>query len=364
MILKNYSWNDVINSGKKMIFFGAGQVLTRNLYLHNDWNLHTEYIVDNKPEKWNTLYELAGNFKEIKSPIILEKIDVSKFVIVISGGEQIIYEIYEQLEAIENLRNVECCILEFVQIRDNEIKENLRKYPTSFRISSEPKIPKVIHYCWFGKNPIPEKNRKWMESWRKYCPDYEIMEWNESNYDVNKNMFMSQAYKAKKWGFVSDYARLDIIYNNGGIYLDTDVELLKPLDELLYQDAFVGVESSNLVALGLGFGAVRENKVVKNMLDLYKDIEFDVNNMDKLACTMFQIPFFREIGFEQTGELQYIDGMTVYPEKVLSGYNKIIGEIRATEHTFAVHHYDASWLDSEYKFKLGLVNELYLKANY
>ena len=164
MILKNYSWNDIISSGKKIIFFGSGQVLARNLNLHNDWYLYTEYIVDNDSEKWGTLYEYEGVSKEIKSPVILEKIDTSNYIIVISGGLVVIREIYDQLQDIDNLRNVECCILKFVKVRDDEIKEQLREYPSSFRISDEAKIPKLIHYCWFGKNPIPEKNKKWMES--------------------------------------------------------------------------------------------------------------------------------------------------------------------------------------------------------
>ena len=93
-------------------------------------------------------------------------------------------------------------------------------------------IPKKIHYCWFGGNPMPEKDKKCIESWKRYCPDYEIIRWDESNYDVSKNRYMKEAYEEKKWGFVPDYARLDIIYNEGGIYLDTDVELVKNLDDL------------------------------------------------------------------------------------------------------------------------------------
>ena len=104
-------------------------------------------------------------------------------------------------------------------------------------------IPKIIHYCWFGGAELPEKDRKCIESWKKFCPDYQIIEWNENNYDVTKNTYMYQAYQAKKWGFVPDYARLDIIYQHGGIYLDTDVELVKNLDSLLENDAFMGFVS-------------------------------------------------------------------------------------------------------------------------
>ena len=122
-------------------------------------------------------------------------------------------------------------------------------------------IPKVIHYCWFGGNPIPEKDRRYIEGWKEKCPDYEIIEWNERNYDVSKNKYMAQAYEEKKWGFVSDYARLDLVYQYGGIYFDTDVELLKPLDNLLELEMFCGFESTKYVNFGIGFGAEKENPV-------------------------------------------------------------------------------------------------------
>ena len=104
-------------------------------------------------------------------------------------------------------------------------------------------IPKKIHYCWVGGNSKPPLVKKCIQSWKKYCPDYEIIEWNESNYDISKNIYMKQAYEAKKWAFVTDYMRLDIIYEHGGIYLDTDVELIKNIDDLLSNEAFAGIES-------------------------------------------------------------------------------------------------------------------------
>ena len=127
-------------------------------------------------------------------------------------------------------------------------------------------IPKKIHYCWIGGNPLPELAIKCIESWKKYCPDYEIIEWNEKNYDFRKNQFMREAYDEKKWGFVPDYARLDIIYEHGGIYLDTDVEIIKPLDSLLKEQGFAGMEQPGIVALGLGFGAEPKLPLIKELM--------------------------------------------------------------------------------------------------
>ena len=116
-------------------------------------------------------------------------------------------------------------------------------------------IPKKIHYCWFGGNPLPELAIKCLESWKKYCPDYEIIEWNETNFNLDSCEYVREAYQAKKWAFVSDYARLKVVYDNGGIYLDTDVELIKSLDRLLKNKSFFGTETTGVVATGLGFGA-------------------------------------------------------------------------------------------------------------
>ena len=133
---------------------------------------------------------------------------------------------------------------------------------------------KKIHYCWFGGTEIPDKYKSWMESWERFCPDYEIIQWNEDNYDVSKNKYMFQAYSEKKWAFVPDYARLDIIYNHGGIYLDTDVEIIKNFDDLLYTKGFAGFESNDYVAFGLGFGAMKNLPIIKELRDMYDDIEF------------------------------------------------------------------------------------------
>ena len=151
-------------------------------------------------------------------------------------------------------------------------------------------IDKVIHYCWFGYNPKSDLINRCIESWKKYCPDYQIIEWNESNFDVNMFDYTRQAYKEKKYAFVSDVARLYVVYNYGGIYLDTDIELKDSLDNFLGYDGWFNWESNLFIATGLGFGAQKGNKLVKDMLEDYKDKKFYKKNgsIDLTPCPILQ----------------------------------------------------------------------------
>ena len=137
-------------------------------------------------------------------------------------------------------------------------------------------IPKVIHYCWFGRNEKSDLIKRCIESWQKYCPEYQIIEWNENNFDVNTCEYTREAYLARKWAFVSDYARLKIIFENGGIYLDTDVELKQGLDNCLNYDAWFAQDDIRYINTGLGFGACKGNLLLKKMLDIRSARSFDM----------------------------------------------------------------------------------------
>lgn len=232
-----------------------------------------------------------------------------------------------------------------------EDKAMEKEIPSDCRITKEAVIPKVIHYCWFGHNPIPDQYKKWMESWHKYCPDYEIKEWNEDNYDITKNGYMYEAYQNKKWGFVPDYARLDIIYEHGGIYLDTDVELVGNLDDMLYQKGFAGFERETFVNLGLGFGAEKGLPIIKEMRDAYANLHF-VNSdgsCNLTASPEYQTNFLLTKGLKLNGEYQIIGDMVIYPEKMFSGKCPYTRRVRLKPYTKSIHHYDASWTDGEWK---------------
>ncbi len=212
-------------------------------------------------------------------------------------------------------------------------------------------IPKKIHYCWVGGAPLPESAKKCIKSWRKYCPDYEIIEWNETNYDFTSVPYMKEAFEAKKWGFVPDYARLDIIYKHGGIYLDTDVELVRSFDPLLQLHGFAGFQNDYEVALGLGFGAEAGNPVIKALLEEYQGLRF----LDDEGCmNLTPSPelntraLVQAFGLRTNGEYQQlVDSFTVYPVDYFCPKSFADGIVRKTKHTYSIHHFDASWYTPE-----------------
>lgn len=182
-------------------------------------------------------------------------------------------------------------------------------------------IPKIIHYCWFGRQPKPEIVLTCIESWKKYCPEWKIIEWNESNFDVAKHPYMKEAYERKKWAFVSDVARLLIVYNYGGVYLDTDVKLSTSFDEKIVDiDAFFVFESNRYISTGLGFGAKKHHQAVKQMIKYYDSKHF-IGKKGKevlVPCPRGNTESFKELykDFARNGQTQRISDALIlsYPE--------------------------------------------------
>lgn len=222
-----------------------------------------------------------------------------------------------------------------------------------FRKNEETIIPKKIHYVWLGGKPIPERLQIYIDGWKKLCPDYEIIRWDESNYDVMKHDYMKTAYACKKWGFVSDYARLDIIYNEGGIYLDTDVELIRRPDELLYNDAFIGFERMGTINSGSGFGAKRGFPIIKEMRDFYDTVEFidSDNPNDMTLCPIYETQLLRRHGLKLTGDFQIVDDMSVYPVMYFNAKSLYTDTMRLTDETISIHHCTWTWAGEKSKLK-------------
>ena len=210
-------------------------------------------------------------------------------------------------------------------------------------------IPKKIHYCWFGNNPLPESVQRCIKSWEKYCPNYEIIEWNESNYNVTKIPFIEKAYKEKKYAFVSDYARLDIIYNEGGIYLDTDVELIKNIDPLLEHSCFLALESCGAVATGLGFGSIKKHSFIYENMQYYHNAEFDMNNI--ITCVNVTSSLLIEKGLQIIDKNQEINDVYIYSTEYFCPLNYKTNKLNITKNTYSIHHYDATWQPFKMKAK-------------
>lgn len=204
-------------------------------------------------------------------------------------------------------------------------------------------IPKVIHYCWFGNGKKSALIKRCIKSWHKICPDYEIREWNESNFDINICPYVKQAYEQKKWAFVSDYARFYILKKYGGIYLDVDVELMKPLDPLLKNNAFAGFASDSIVATGLVFACEKDNQFAAEILKSYEGQNFINDDPSKILAIGRRVTqILNEHGLELNGKQQTIFGVTVYP---VYYFNPTNGDIHAKvdPRAYSVHHYAATW---------------------
>lgn len=206
-------------------------------------------------------------------------------------------------------------------------------------------IPKVIHYCWFGGKPLSEQAIKCIDSWKKYCDEYEIIEWNESNFDIHCNQYVEEAYAQGKWAFVSDYARLFIVYNEGGFYFDTDVELIKCIDELRTYEAFFAQEASGMVNTGLGFAAEKGNFIVKLMLDEYEKIKFVLNSghLDLLPCPIRNTKTLFELGYQKNRKMQYVMNVPIFSSDFFCPYDYIKEKTLITDNTYSIHHYEGSW---------------------
>ena len=215
-------------------------------------------------------------------------------------------------------------------------------------------IPRIIHYCWFGFGEMPELAKNCIASWHKYMPDYEYKLWDEDSFDVESVPYVKEAYGAQKFAFVTDYVRLYALYSEGGIYMDTDVEILKPLDDLLHLSAFTGYEGSKTKPPVTGLMASEANGLwVKEQLNAYKDAHFlrQDGSMDMTTNTQRIAEIMRHNGFVQNGKYQVYKDMHVFPTDYFCP-RQTTGEFLLTENTYCDHHFMGTWNDNGSKGKM------------
>lgn len=324
---------------KKIVCFGAGKQLLE--FIKTFPNLEVYKVIDNhkhgididiynKKLSVISLDEFLSVYGEIKNDVILI-ITCMSFA-----------DIIRQIESIEVLQNLECYIYLFV-------REYTEETIIPSMAQNEVLIPKKIHYCWFGKKELPDSYKKNIDSWHKFCPDYEIIRWDESNYNLNNSDYSTQAYLANKWAFVSDYARVDILNRYGGIYLDTDVEVIRPLDELLRWELFCGFENMNWIAWGLAIGAVKGHPILKELLNVYNKIQFqnEDGSYNEITCPTYQTNIMQKFGFIMNNRFQQINGVAVYPKECFAPFGFYKGMGRKTVNTYSIHWYSASWFEQQ-----------------
>ena len=220
-------------------------------------------------------------------------------------------------------------------------------------------IPKVIHYCWFGRNPLPKLAIKCIESWRRFLPDYEIKEWNENNFDVFTIPYTAEAYKTGKYAFVSDYARFWILYHYGGLYFDTDVEIIKSLDDIIDKGPFMGcerdaVEGATTPEVAPGLGVNPGLGLYKEILDFYENAEFVFEKDNRRMLTVVEIvtKILVNSGLKMTNDIQYVKGVYIYPSEYFCPIDTVTKRLNISDNTRTVHHYAASWTNMTFERKL------------
>ena len=222
-------------------------------------------------------------------------------------------------------------------------------------------LPKIIHYCWFGRNPLPPLALECIASWRKFFPDYEIKEWNEDNFDVNMMPYTREAYAQKKYAFVSDVARFWILYNHGGIYFDTDVEVIRPMDDILQKGNFMGFETDPdgensplkyapryafSVNPGVGIGMEQQHSFCEKMLDFYKELHFtsaSTNDPFLKNIVTYTTEMLMKEGLQGIKGIQQVGDITIYPSEYFAPINVITGRLHITPNTHTIHRYMGSW---------------------
>ncbi|MCI5933897.1 MAG: hypothetical protein MRZ65_00050 [Lachnospiraceae bacterium] len=324
---------------KKIVIYGAGLQGERMAWLLTDLGFSNQILafVDNDLQKQN-LKIICGHreFNIISLEAAYYLADKQTVFLITSLQYK---SMFESLEKRFIDKEIDCIVVP--EVSHNELQKS--DYDFIIKESDKPMIPKVIHYVWMGSK-MPDNVKRNIDKWREICPDFEFKQWDESNYDVSKNTYMKQAYEKKIWGFVSDYIRLDVVYNYGGIYLDTDIEMVRNPEELLYQKCFGCVDASFVMNTGSGFGAVSGFPLIKELRDYYdNDVLGDKSEMNvKKSCNTHNYMVLRKYGMKLTHTMQSVHGMNIYP-MIFQGAAQYTNSTRISNKTFWIHHERMSW---------------------
>lgn len=332
-------------ASRKCYCFGCGLQGTRIINIMENWGYldNIAAFTDNNKKRIGTMMTNGVlGYPVISVDEFAASVAVEDVIIICCAD---VVSVSEQLNQYGSLRNVVCFNLGELGLQQLIVSD----YDKVVRESDTPLIPKIIHYFWIGKE-MPDLMKRNVEHWHELCSDYEIREWNDKNYDITKNNYMKQAYEMQKWGFVPDYARLDIIYRYGGLYLDTDVSMVKRPDELLYQKCFAIKDASFFLNAGAGFGAMAGVELIRELRDYYDTVDFvcDDGSMNIQPAQYHAYQVLRKHKYQVNDQFQQIEGMNLYP-MIMAGTNAYTMQMRITNHTFFLHYGTATWLSPKYE---------------
>lgn len=344
----NVSYKEFLKrrGNRKIIQFGASSAWHYYLKtfpdISSDVLEHILFIVDNDSSKQGQIFEIDQRYFPIEK---VEKIrEEENYIVLITVSPAYQKDICKQLQELGLPETTECYSLPLMtqnfRRTDNSCVE--RYFNEHTTTVNKPQI----HSFWFSGEEKPELYQRCLDSWHRFCPEFEIKEWNTENYDVKKNQYMYEAFLNRKWAFVSDYARLDILYQYGGIYMDMDVELLAPIDHLLKADSFFCRQEDGFLELGSGFGALPGDSLIQEMLDTYKNRKFILKNgqIDKTPQPEWLSSILRKHGIEKCHDSQIIDNRLILSNDYISS---VTGEDSIRTAKLGVHWHNGGWLEEK-----------------
>ena len=341
---------------KRVYVYGAGRALESciDIYLQET---SVEGIVDSDPDKAGTVIDIENQHVKV-----IDKKQFVQFYHNCTEKEEIVLfisssvyaaDIVSELDQIEELDGLQC----FLQVLVRNTFGEHRDFEFS---DGQEIIPRKIHYIWIGGNSLPYEFQKNIESWKYYNPSYEIIRWDESNYDFRKNDYMRLAYDKGLYGFSSNYARLDILNQYGGIYLDTDVEAVSNLDMLLRDKTFFNMGCADRVNMGCGFGTVSHQKIIQDILNQFGNCS---ENMTKRPFHNFIHPILKKYGFEIINFYQKINRIVLYPSDIMSPLTIEGMANNFSKNTVSIHRESGTWMSKEEKQKAKDLNKIVQRAS-
>ncbi len=358
MKFKNCSYDQFVKSidGKNIVLFGATSAWKyfASLYPDIDEDIvkHISVVVDNDQSKQTTIFDFGKKQIAILPPDVIK--ETNNAVILIAVSIAYLDGICSQLIDMNLNSDTECFSL-FLMTSNHEKPNNdvVSKY---FSDKHEKKIPAKIHSFWFSGDEKPELYKRCIESWHKYCNGFEIIEWNADNYDVTKNRYMHEAFERRKWAFVSDYARLDVLKNEGGIYMDMDVELVASLEPYLYANSFFCRQEDGMLELGSGFGVQREDPLIIRMLESYKDRQLVMpdGEIDMTPQPEYLGKVLRESGIVRNHNSQIVGDRIILSNDYISCYT---GSESVSDAIIGIHWHNGGWLDEKQRSLIKRSNE-------